>query len=104
MTEVSSKLRIRPGDRVLVLGDQANVRELIGTLPTGARLVEPPEPGEVVILFVTDESALRAGTDLERDRLAALTDQIADLAGVSRVAVDATWSAMRLRPSEPYRS
>jgi len=130
MTDVAARLRIRPGDRVLVLGGEPSAGRLIGPLPTGARSVELPEPAEVVILFVEDEPALRAtlplaaaaathdgllwvayrkgeakaGTGLDRDRLTALSDEIAALTGVSLVAVDATWSAMRLRPSERYRT
>ncbi len=129
MTTVATKLRIGPGSRIRLIDASSSGAVLLGPLPDGATLVAAGEPAEVTILFAPDEAALRrdlpaaaasaagdrllwvaypkggarAGTDLDRDRLTALSDEIAGLTGVSLVAVDATWSAMRLRPSERYR-
>jgi hypothetical protein len=111
---VASKLQIRPGQRVVVLG-----------LPEGVELgVETGGEGDVVIAFVTSradlhglgvEEALAAarrdalawvaypkggklGTDLDRDVLAALLEE-RGVRPVRQVSVDETWSALRFRPA-----
>ena len=130
MSTVAVKLRIVAGSRVLVIDPAGHGAALLGPLPERAAIVEDAAGPDVTVLFVADEAALRrdlpvaaaaargdrllwvayrkggakAGTDLDRDRLTALADEIAGLTGIALVAVDATWSAMRLRPSERYRS
>ena len=131
MSTVADKLRIVAGSRVLVIDPAGHGAALLGPLPERAAIVEDAAGPDVTVLFVADEAALRrdlpvaaaaargdrllwvayrkggakAGTDpLDRDRLTALADEIAGLTGIALVAVDATWSAMRLRPSERYRS
>jgi len=129
MSTVADKLRIVAGSRVLVIDPAGRGAALLGPLPERAAIVEDAAGPDVTVLFVADEAALRrdlpvaaaaargdrllwvayrkggtkAGTDLDRDRLTALADEIAELTGVALVAVDSTWSAMRLRPSERYR-
>ncbi|GAA1989089.1 DUF3052 domain-containing protein [Kitasatospora viridis] len=115
---VAEKLLVREGTRVLVLG-----------APQGWSLGagEPPVAGEAdaVLLFAPDAAALereldgalaavphdglawvayrkggaKAGTDLNRDILQA---RLADhgVTGVTLVALDETWSAMRVRPTD----
>jgi hypothetical protein len=130
MSTVADKLRIAAGSRVLVIDPAGRGAALLGPLPERAAFVEDAAGPDVTVLFVADEAALRrdlpvaaaaargdrllwvayrkggakAGTDLDRDRLTVLADDIAGLTGVALVAVDATWSAMRLRPSGRYRS
>ena len=90
----------------------------------------PAEAADVVILFVRNEAELRASlpaaaeaasgdrllwlaypklssgiaTDLSRDVITPLTHELAGLTGIALIAIDPTWSAMRLRPSARYRS
>ena len=130
MSTVAVKRGIVAGSRVLVIDPAGHGAALLGPLPERAAIVEDAAGPDVTVLFVADEAALRrdlpvaaaaargdrllwvayrkggakAGTDLDRDRLTALADEIAGLTGIALVAVDATWSAMRLRPSERYRS
>ena len=130
MSTVAVKLRIVAGSRVLVIDPAGHGAALLGPLPERAAIVEDAAGPDVTVLFVADEAALRrdlpvaaaaargdrllwvayrkggakAGTDLDRDRLTALADEIAELIGVALVAVDSIWRAMRLRPSERYRS
>ncbi len=130
MTTLAAKLRIGPGSRIRLIDAPGAGAELLGPLPAGATIASADEPADVTILISPDEATLRrdlpsaaksaagdrllwvaypkggarAGTDLDRDRLTALSDEIAGLTGVSLIAVDATWSAIRLRPSERYRA
>jgi hypothetical protein len=69
-------------------------------LPAAARAAGPD--GLLWLAYPKGTSGLK--TDLGRDTLTPLTDRIAGLTGVTLVAIDATWSAMRLRPSERYRT
>ena len=129
MTSVAEKLRIRPGALVRVIDPPPGVADALGHLPPGARPTEDPAPADAVLLFVRDDAALRArlpqavapggedrllwvaypkggsgvATDLNRDRVAAAVVE-AGVTAVTQVAIDETWSALRLRPSERYRS
>jgi len=118
--DVSAKLQIKPGQRVMTLtGDgDAPAIEAPGTEPAGS-----PETADVVLALVRGRADLESvaapaieaarrdklawiaypkagqlGTDLNRDILAA------SLAGqgvqpVRQVAIDETWSALRFRPA-----
>src|SRR2546423_6688234 len=71
--EAVRKLRIRAGQRVLVLNANDGQRGLLSGLPTDARLIETGE-ADVVILFVQDSSELlehlwQATRAAEGDRL-----------------------------------
>jgi hypothetical protein len=118
--DVSAKLQIKPGQRVITLtgGGEVPVIDAPGTEPAGS-----PEAADVVLAFVRGKADLAAvagpaiaaarlgklawiaypkagqlGTDLNRDILAAA------LAGegvqpVRQVAINETWSALRFRPA-----
>jgi hypothetical protein len=129
MKSTADRLLMRPGARIRVVGDEPASADRLGPLPAGSTLVEAG-PADAVVLFARSsdavtrhlpEAARSAGpdgllwlvypkgtsglkTDLGRDTMTALTDPIAGLTGVTLVSIDATWSAMRLRPSERYRA
>ena len=69
-------------------------------LPDAARAAGPD--GLLWLAYPKGTSGLK--TDLARDTDDALTDPIAGLTGVTLVSIDEIWSAMRLRPSERYRT
>lgn len=122
---LSRKLLLRPGCRVALVNAPEGYAERLQPLPEGAALVESTAPGlDVVQVFVRDAADLdrlatafgsvrpdgllwvgypkggrKAGTDLNRD---ALWERMSrhGLAGVTLVAVDETWSAMRFRPAD----
>src|SRR5215471_13796028 len=123
MSPLARKLLIKPGSRVALVNPPAGYAERLQPLPDDAELVDI-EPGlDVLQVFVQDRAALdqaapalrsvrdggllwvcypkggrKAGTDLNRDLLwAAMGEQ--GLTGVTLVAVDETWSAMRFRPA-----
>ncbi len=130
MKSTAERLLIKPGTRVRVVGDVVDGAARLGPLPAGATLVEATAKAGAVILFARNSGDVRAHlpaaaraagsdgllwlaypkgtaglkTDLSRDTMTTLTDPIAGLTGVTLVSVDATWSAMRLRPSERYRA
>jgi hypothetical protein len=126
---VAEKLRIPAGALVRVIDPPPGTAERLGPLPPGARLVEGSVEVDAVVLFAPDSGALRehlaeavraaagdrllwlaypkggsgVATDLNRDRVASLVAE-AGVTAVSQVAIDAVWSALRLRPSERYRA
>ena len=120
------KLRIQPGQRVLILNAPPGYVSSLGELPEGVVVSDRPEGKfDFVHLFVKDSadyealssSAVRAvtydgllwisypkrsakvQTDLTRDMLWELTSDTG-LRPVSQVSVDDVWSAIRLRPHE----
>lgn len=129
MKTTAERLLIKPGARVRIVGDEPDASDRLGPLPAGSTLVAGGV-ADAVILFARSsdavtrhlpEAALAAGpdgllwlaypkgtsgvkTDLGRDTLTPLTNRVAGLTGVTLVSIDATWSAMRLRPSERYRA
>lgn len=131
ISPLAKKLGIKPGMAVAVLGAPDGAVALLAPLPSGATVsVSADRTGaDCVLLFVPDAATLaislpaaiaagvaggllwvaypkggvKAGTDLNRDILwARLGD--AGLTGVTLVAVDATWSAMRARPADQVKS
>ncbi len=130
MKTTAERLLIKPGARVRVLGQVQGAARRIDPLPEGATLVTVGEQADAVVLFARTSQDVVAHlrnahsaagldgllwlaypkgssglpTDLTRDSMTALTDPIAGLTGVTLVSIDETWSAMRLRPSERYRS
>ncbi len=115
---LAKKLGIRSGDTVAVVGAPDGVAELLEPLPEGAEPAAGRTSASCVLVFVKDLAALqaarpfdaarllwvaypkggtKAGTDLNRDILWAELGK-EGLAGVSLVAVNETWSAMRFRP------
>jgi hypothetical protein len=121
-----NKLRLKVGQRILLLNPPLNFLEVLGNLPAGMHLDSTPE-GEydAVLLFVKDSLELgefktailnairydgllwisypkgssKVKTDLNRD---ILWEKMADTnwRPVTLVSVDETWSAMRFRPTE----
>lgn len=122
---IARKLLIKPKLRVSLVNAPAGYAERLRPLPDGAELVEGGgAEADVVQVFVRDAAELervgrpafrsvkpgvllwvcypkggkKAGTDLNRDVLWELLDRDG-LTGVTLVAVDETWSAMRFRPA-----
>jgi hypothetical protein len=126
--DLPTKLLIKPDARVLVLNAPIGYLKKIAPLPTGATLTDKRgKEADVVLAFVRDSGELKrlapsfpafaddgilwvcypkggkAGTDLDRASLwAALARH--ELTGVTLVAIDDTWSAMRFRAAEDVGS
>jgi hypothetical protein len=120
------KLRIRPGQRILILNAPSGHAESLGELPEGAEVSDVPE-GEFdfVHLFVKDSNefaslgptAIEAikydgllwisypkrssgiESDLTHDVMWELTADTG-LRPVAQVSIDPVWSALRFRPSD----
>jgi hypothetical protein len=129
MASVAEKLRIPAAGVVRVINGPSDAADLLGPMPPGVELSGQAVEAAAVVLFVQDGAALarylgdavRAAsgdrllwlaypkggsglaTDLNRDKVAALVTG-AGVTAVSQVAIDTTWSALRLRPSDRYRS
>ena len=124
---LARKLLLKPGHRVAVMHPPAGYADLLRPLPEGAELVDSTqEPVDVVQVFVRDSADLeraapaairamkpggllwvcypkggqKAGTDLHRDVLWDVMGKQTGLVGVSLVAVDEKWSAMRFRAAD----
>ena len=124
------KLRMQPGQRVLILNAPPDYRETLGGLPEGIELAETAEGKfEFVQLFVRDSAQLdellptavgaaeydgllwisypkrssKVESDLTRDVLWKLVEMMGQRP-VSQVSVDDIWSAMRLRPPEKVKT
>jgi hypothetical protein len=126
---LASKLLIKPDARVLLLNAPIGYPKKLEPLPAGATLTDKRgASATVVIAFVRDSAELKrlapsfgaleedavlwvcypkggttAGTDLNRDILHAAMEKH-ELTGVSLVAFDDTWSAMRFRAPEDVGS
>jgi hypothetical protein len=113
--DVLTKLQLKPGQRLAVLGapDDAPVTAT-GTLPDAeavlayVRMAADLDGIEPVLeaaradrlAWIAYPKAGKLGTDLNRDRLAeAVTARGAQ--PVRQVALDETWSALRFRPASP---
>ncbi|MGZ4267088.1 MAG: hypothetical protein ACXVS6_23655 [Solirubrobacteraceae bacterium] len=117
---VASKLQIKPGQAVCVIG-----RPQDATLDLGQELelVQDPTKSDAVIVYCTSRADLeqlsapllaaarrdaltwvaypkagQLGTDLNRDTLTALL-QAQGVRPVRQIALDDVWSALRLRPA-----
>lgn len=130
LSPLSRKLQLKVGYRGLLLDPPPDYDAMLRPLPADVRLTEDPS-GEFdfVQLFVKQRADLarqlptalaavkpdgllwicypkggaKAGTDLNRDLLWAAV-QAAGWAGVTLIAVDDVWSAMRFRPADRVRS
>lgn len=129
-SSLAAKLRIGPENRVLLLAAPDDGLELLGEMPDGVQITEAadtPYQGDfdVVMAFVRDKAAIdrlapvafaavRPGgivwiaypklssgvkTDITRD-VGWETVDAAGWKGVTQIAVDATWSALRFRPED----
>jgi len=119
------KLRILPGQRMLVLNAPPRYLDAIGELPEGSALEQSGEgPFDFVHLFVRDAAELEAvgpaaqsaatydgipwisypklssgvASDLSRDIVARIVAGFG-LRAVTQVSIDEVWSALRFRPS-----
>jgi len=128
MADLAAKLLIKPDQRVLLLNAPIGYAKKLGPLPERASVSDKRGPADVVLAFVRDQAELKrlasgfpaleedailwvcypkggapAGTDLDRDTLHAAMEKH-ELIGVTLVALDATWSAMRFRAPEDVGS
>ena len=127
---VAKKLGIKPNMRAVVLNAPEGTLDALTPLPDGAS-VDTTEGvrADVVVLFTHDAAEVdtwlpraiaagtdrrllwiaypkggkKAGTDLNRDILWAQVGK-SDLVGVTLVAFDDRWSAMRFRPADEVGS
>jgi hypothetical protein len=124
--KLAKKLRIQPGQRMLILNSPRGFLESLGDLPEGVSISESPE-GKFgfVHLFVRNSAQLsdkvpaaieaveydgllwisypkrssKVETDLTRDILWELMTDTG-LRPVTQVSIDDVWSALRFRPAE----
>ncbi len=127
--DLATKLLIKPDSRVLLLNAPIGYARKLAPLPTGAIVTDRRgQPADVVVAFVRDSAELKrlasgfaaleedavlwvcypkggtkAGTDLDRDILHAAMAKH-ELTGVTLVAFDDAWSAMRFRAPEDVGS
>ncbi len=127
-TSLADKLLIKPDTTVLMLNAPIGYAKKLEPLPAGVTVSDKRgKAADVVVAFVRDSGELRrlasgfpaleedavlwvcypkggkAGTDLDRDTLNEAMGKH-ELTGVSLVAVDDTWSAMRFRAPEDVGS
>jgi len=123
-SQLAKKLRIQPGQRMLVLNAPVGYVESLGELPAGITVSTDVSTGnfDFVQVFAEDQAELnqfkatavgavtydglfwvcypkktsKIKSDLTRDNL---WDQFEGLRPVSQIAIDETWSAMRFRPA-----
>jgi hypothetical protein len=120
VASVASKLQIKPGQSVCVIGRPPDVTLDLGHEPS---VVQDPERSDAVIAYATNRAELgrvsaplmaaarrdaltwvaypkagQLGTDLNRDTLAALV-HASGVRPVRQIAIDDVWSALRLRPA-----
>lgn len=119
---MAARLQLKPGHRVLVINAPTRPDDLIGPLPDGACMVAEG-PADALILFVRDRAELErhlpaaaamapgdrllwvaypkggsgVTTDINRDVIRLWVEETTDLRTVAQVAIDSTWSALRLR-------
>ena len=123
MNALARKLQVKPGSKIALVNPPAGYAERLEPLPDGAEIANLRPGLDVVQVFARDRSELeraagalgsvrdggllwvcypkggrKAGTDLNRDLLWQELSKVG-LAGVTLVAVDDTWSAMRFRPA-----
>jgi hypothetical protein len=123
ISALAKKLQIKPGMKVALVNAPAEAAAALRPLPEGAS-VSGGTSADAVIAFAQDDAELRKiapqavkavrtegllwlaypkgsgklKTDLNRDVLRETAAERYGLEGVSLVAVDETWSAMRFRP------
>ena len=124
MSPLARKLLIKPGSRIALVNAPDGYADRLRPLPDGAELVDLQPGLDVVQVFARDRVELersaaalgsvreggllwvcylkggkKAGTDLNRDLLWQELGR-SGLTGVTLVAVDDAWSAMRFRPAD----
>jgi hypothetical protein len=119
---VAQKLGLKPGKTLAVRQQPDDIAALIGTLPSGAKLVTADKPCALILMFAKDMAALAKGlpgcksrlepggalwvayvkgtsskkTDINRDTTREYAATIG-LDTVSQIAIDDDWSALRLK-------
>jgi hypothetical protein len=118
--DVGTKLQIKPGSSVAVIGLPGGVKV---DLPEGCASIAEANRANVVIVFARDSTALdtiaqpvvdaaledrlawvaypkagKLGTDLNRDRLARIMSD-RGTQPVRQIAINDVWSALRFRPA-----
>ena len=83
----------------MVIAFVSNEAELRASLPAAAAAAS----GDRLLWLAYPKLSSGMATNLSRDVITPLTDELSGLTGVAIVAIDSTWSAMRLRPSARYR-
>jgi hypothetical protein len=126
--ELAQKLLIKPDTRVLLLNAPIGYAKKLQPLPSGVTVTNERGTADVAIAFVRDSAELKrlasgfpaleedailwvaypkgggkAGTDIDRDTLHAAMEKH-ELVGVTLVALDEIWSAMRFRAPEEVGS
>ena len=126
--DLAAKLLIKPDLRVLLLNAPIGYAKKLEPLPSGTTVTDKRGKSDVVIAFVRDSGELKrlatsfgsleedailwvcyptggakGGTDLDRDILHAAMEKH-ELIGVTLVAFDEKWSAMRFRAPEDVGS
>ncbi len=117
--ELSAKLQIKPGTHVAVVGappdgpdltgigpqdaDPATAGAVIAFVVMAAELDGPASPAitaarEDRLAWIAYPKAGQLGTDINRDRLAALVAELG-VRPARQVALDDVWSALRFRPA-----
>lgn len=122
MPDVARKLLVKPGSTVRLVDAPLGADELLGPLPTGERRAASGS-ADVVVVFVADLAGFTASIEalrrearsskaawvaypkkssgrsegLGRDVIRTTLDAT-DITPVTQVALDETWSALRLRP------
>ena len=126
-SKLVKKLRMQPGQRVLIMNAPEGYIASLGELPEGVAVSEVAEGRyDFVHLFVRDSGQLdellpaavesaeydglfwisypkkssKVETDLSRDLFWDLTAAGTSLRPVTQVSVDKVWSALRFRPAE----
>ena len=117
--ELAAKLQIKPGTHVAVVGAPPEGPDLAGIGPQAS----DPSSADAVIAFVVQAAEVsgtaspaiaaaredrlawiaypkagKLGTDINRDRLAALVTELG-VQPVRQIAIDDVWSALRFRPA-----
>jgi len=120
---VAQKLMIKEGRSVLLINPPAGYDALLGQLPAQVSVLsQPSEPVDIIQVFVANRAELEAQlpqlkplvkpngmiwvtyykgtsktkTDIHRDTIAAYARSL-DLEAVAMIAIDADWSALRLK-------
>ena len=120
---VAQKLMIKQGRSVLLVNPPAGYDALLGPLPPNVTMTsQPAEPVDIIQLFVANRAELEAQlpqikplvkpngmiwvtyykgtsktkTDIHRDTIAAYARSLG-LEAVAMIAIDADWSALRLK-------
>ena len=126
--DLAKTLLIEPDARVLLLNAPIGYANKLRPLPAGAIVTDKQGKADVVVAFARDSGELKrlstsfgaleedailwvcypkgganAGTDLDRDILSAAMEKH-ELTGVSLVAFDDAWSAIRFRAPEDVGS